>query len=134
MGLAKPAELNHYPGPKHVLDLAAPLELSAKQKAETQKIFERMRAEAMRLGRLIVERERALDALFAKNAINHASLRTASREIALLQGSLRAAHLRAHVEMKRLLTPAQVRKYDELRGYDAQGGAGAHDPRRHGKD
>lgn len=35
MGLAKPAELNRYPGPMHVLELAEKLQLSALQKRDT---------------------------------------------------------------------------------------------------
>src|SRR5437867_1305997 len=48
MGFAKAAELNQYPGPKHVLELASKLRLSEQQKAEAQKIYERMHAEARR--------------------------------------------------------------------------------------
>jgi Spy/CpxP family protein refolding chaperone len=131
MGMAKAAELNHYPGPKHVLELAVKLDLSDAQVAETRKIFEKMHAEAVRLGALIVGKERELDALFAKNEINRGKLESVSREIGLLQGSLRAAHLRAHLEMKSLLTPLQVKKYDALRGYDA--GGGAHEHHAHGE-
>jgi Spy/CpxP family protein refolding chaperone len=134
MGLAKAAELNHYPGPRHVLDLGVKLELTPEQSAATQAAFERMREEAMRLGRQIVERERALDAMFAKGDIDAGKLRAATSEIARLQGDLRAAHLAAHLEMRRILSPAQIKKYDELRGYagaDKQTPA-AHD-HRHGK-
>lgn len=53
MGTAKVAELNHYPGPRHVLDLAYQSNLSEKQRKETQKIFDKMREEAVRLGKLI---------------------------------------------------------------------------------
>jgi hypothetical protein len=49
MGLAKAAELHHYPGPRHVLDLAEPLQLSAEQRQKTQAIFAAMRTEAVRL-------------------------------------------------------------------------------------
>ena len=38
MGLARAAELNHYPGPKHVLQLAAELNLSEKQSAEVEEL------------------------------------------------------------------------------------------------
>jgi Spy/CpxP family protein refolding chaperone len=34
-----------------------------------------------------------------------------------LQGELRVTHLTAHLEMKKILSPQQVAKYDELRGY-----------------
>ena len=126
MGLAKAAELNHYPGPRHVLELSGQMELTPEQSTATQAAFERMREEAVRLGRQIVERERALDAMFAKSEIDAGKLRAATSEIAQLQGSLRAAHLAAHLEMRRILSPAQIKKYDELRGYD--GGAGKQTP------
>ena len=68
MGLAKAAELNHFPGPKHVLDLAQQLQLSEKQITETKKIFDSMRGEATRLGRSVVDREKELDRLFVAEA------------------------------------------------------------------
>ena len=117
MGLAKAAELNHYPGPRHVLELAAELQLTPEQRASAQAAFDRMRDEAVRLGRRIVERERTLDAMFARADIDAGRLRASTSEIARLQGELRAAHLSAHLEMRRLLSPAQIKKYDELRGY-----------------
>lgn len=128
MGLAKAAELNHYPGPRHVLELGARLELTPAQRAATEAAFRQMRDEAVRLGRQIVERERALDAMFAKGEIDAGKLRAATPEIAGLQGNLRAAHLAAHLEMRRLLSPAQIKKYDELRGYT---GAGQQTPAAH---
>lgn len=127
MGLAKAAELNSYPGPRHVLDMADALQLSDGQRAVTRRVYDAMHAEAVRLGRLIVDREKKLDAMFARGSIEEGALRRATREIALLQGSLRATHLRAHLEMKRILSPAQVRKYDQLRGYQEEGGAHKHE-------
>ena len=62
MGLAKPAELNHYPGPKHLLELAGPLTLSAAQTAQIDTIRAAMLSSAQHLGVQIVEAERALDA------------------------------------------------------------------------
>jgi Spy/CpxP family protein refolding chaperone len=121
MGLAKAAELNHYPGPRHVLDLGGQLELTPEQRAQTQATFDKMREEAVRLGHRIVERERALDAMFAQGEIDAGKLRAATSEIAQLQGSLRAAHLAAHLEMRRILSPQQIKKYDELRGYNGTG-------------
>src|ERR671938_205396 len=46
MGLALAAELNGYPGPSHVLELADKLELSADQRASMQRLFDAMKAEA----------------------------------------------------------------------------------------
>jgi hypothetical protein len=117
MGQAKAAELNHYPGPRHVLDLSEQLQLSETQRTETQQIYDRMHQDAVRLGALIVVKERQLDHLFATQAVKVDSLGSLTKEIAQLQGDLRLVHLRAHVEMKRLLSQEQVSKYDELRGY-----------------
>ena len=119
MGLAKAAELNHYPGPRHVLDLAAPLQLSEAQRAEARTIYERMHREAVRLGALIVGRERDLDQLFATRAASAQTLHQLASEIAQLRGALRVTHLQAHVEMRGVLSDAQVATYDELRGYHA---------------
>jgi Spy/CpxP family protein refolding chaperone len=121
MGLAKAAELNHYPGPLHVLELAAPLHLSDAQRAETQRIYDQMRQEARRLGQLIVAKEQELDRLFATQEVNAASLHVVGSEIGRLQGDLRLVHLQAHLDMKRLLSPEQISAYDELRGYRLDG-------------
>src|SRR6266436_8209713 len=50
MGLALAAELNGYPGPSHVLELADKLGLSADQRARVGQFFESMRQEALPLG------------------------------------------------------------------------------------
>lgn len=126
MGLAKVAELNHYPGPRHVLDLATQLQLSEAQRAETQKIYDGMHREAVRLGALIVDKEQELAQLFATGAVESQNLQHVAQQIARLQGELRVVHLQAHVEMKRLLSHAQVSKYDELRGYASRASPGSH--------
>jgi hypothetical protein len=50
MGMAKAAELNGYPGPVHVMALAAQLGLSETQQRDVKAIFERMSAAAKPLG------------------------------------------------------------------------------------
>ena len=47
MGLAKAAELNGYPGPAHVLELAGELELSAEQRERTQEVWQAMDARCL---------------------------------------------------------------------------------------
>ncbi|HEY6192034.1 MAG TPA: hypothetical protein VI215_06860 [Bacteroidota bacterium] len=117
MGLAKAAELNRYPGPKHVLDMAAELNLNQEQKAMTQKAFEEMHKKAVRVGRELVETERELDKEFASGTINTNRLDSLTAHIGELQGRLRATHLRAHLAEKEILTAGQVNKYIDLRGY-----------------
>lgn len=128
MGLALAAELNAYPGPAHALELAAALELTRKQTARLEDIKDRMTADAMRLGRQLVEAERELDGLFASARITDAVLQEKTEAIGLLQGRLRAVHLATHIETRSVLTPRQVQRYDELRGYRQGSGSGGHRP------
>jgi Spy/CpxP family protein refolding chaperone len=117
MALAKAGDLNHYPGPLHVLELAEQLKLSDAQKRRTEAIRKTMLDETIPLGTRIIEKERELDQLFVRGAIDNATLDSTLADIGRLQGELRAAPLRAHLEQKKILTPEQIAKYDELRGY-----------------
>lgn len=56
IGLAKPAELNGFPGPMHVLEHASQLELSTQQQEDTRRLMERHKAEARALGAELVAR------------------------------------------------------------------------------
>ncbi len=117
MGFAKAAELNGYPGPAHVLELADELALSPLQKASTEQVFERMQSSARTLGARLIDEERQLDELFASKAISRESLAKALISIAALQGEIRQTHLRAHLEEAQILSEAQAAKYWHLRGY-----------------
>jgi len=121
MGLAKAAELNQYPGPVHVLELASQLNLSAEQKARTQALFNDMQAKAVHFGRMLVEEERNLDTLFSSKTITPATLATSLKRIGMLQAQVRQAHLEAHLAQAGILSPAQAAKYVELRGYNNTG-------------
>ena len=117
MGYAKAAELNHYPGPKHVLEIAIELELNELQLTRSRQIFESMQARAAQLGRQLVDRERELDRLFASSSITPESLKNKLSEIAALESQIRFAHLGAHLEQKVVLSDQQALQYDQLRGY-----------------
>ena len=132
MGFAMPAELNSYPGPKHVLELWEDLALNEAQRGRVQQSFDAMHEAAVRLGAEIVAKERDLDALFAGGAADERRLHSLAREIGALEGELRFAHLRAHLETREVLTPAQLLAYDRLRGY-GEGGHGGHHPGGHGE-
>lgn len=123
MGLAKAAELNRYPGPRHVLDLADRLRLTESQRKAIEDVFASMRTQATALGKNIVNEEQTLNRLFAQGGITYQQLKQRVDEIARLQGDLRYAHLRAHLATRGLLTPQQLQQYDTLRGYKHHGGA-----------
>lgn len=122
MGLAKAAELNGYPGPAHVLELAKQLALSATQEQATEAIFELMQSQAKSVGKRLVDEERKLDDLFASKAISPPLLHQTLESIASLQTEVREIHLRAHLDEAAVLSEAQAMKYWQLRGY--AGGAG----------
>lgn len=116
MGMAQPAELNGYPGPRHVLDLADSLGLTSAQTRRTQAVFDAMHERAVELGREIVDAEKALDAAFADGA-SARELEALVTDLAGLRGALRWTHLRAHLETAEILTRHQRHEYDRLRGY-----------------
>lgn len=117
MGFALAAELNHYPGPRHALEMADHLGLSAAQRATIVRAREAMQQDARRHGEAIVAMERDLDRGFASGAMDSTRLRAHTAEIARLQGELRFVHLAAHLAVRASLTPEQVARYDAMRGY-----------------
>jgi hypothetical protein len=118
MGLALAAELNGYPGPSHVLELADKLELTSDQRTQVQGLFASMKAEAQPIGKKLVAQEIELDRLFASRAITPDTLKASTAAIAVTQGELRETHLKYHLSTAVLLTPAQMQRYAELRGYE----------------
>ena len=128
MGLALAAELNGYPGPMHVLELADALGLTDQQRARMHDLFAAMRAEAIPLGDKLIAQEAELDRGFADRTIAPSSLAASVGAIGATQAELRHTHLKYHLSAAEVLTPAQVQRYGELRGYQAgmQHPAGRH--------
>jgi Spy/CpxP family protein refolding chaperone len=121
MGLALAAELNGYPGPSHVIELADKLGLSADQRAKMQDLFDSMKAEAMPIGAKLIEQEAELDKQFASRTVTPDSLKAHTAAVAATQGLLRETHLKYHLSTGSILTPPQMTKYAELRGYGGVG-------------
>ena len=120
MGLALAAELNGYPGPSHVLELADKLDLSADQRASVQRLFDSMKAEAVPLGSKLIEQEADLDRQFASRTVTPESLGASTAAVAATQGLLRETHLKYHLSTSAILSPSQMTKYAELRGYGGE--------------
>ena len=76
-----------------------------------------MKAEAVPVGERLIEQEAKLDRLFADREITPANLNAATEEIGMTQARLRQTHLKYHLAMMDVLSPAQVERYRELRGY-----------------
>lgn len=104
------------------------MRLTKEQAVRTKTIYDKMRQEAVTPGKLLFDKERMLDDLFATGQIDKPQLESVVSEIARLQDQLRAAHLRAHLQMKVVLSDKQISRYDEQSGYESGEG---HDSPHH---
>ena len=109
------AEVQGYPGPRHVLDMAKDLQLTDSQKKTVQTIFADMQGRAKELGQTIVNIEEEFASAFAQGLVTEKSIRDDSEEIGRLRGKLRAVHLVAHVKTQKILSANQVSLYKKLR-------------------
>jgi hypothetical protein len=117
MGLARPADINGYPGPIHVLEQADALGLSSEQRAAVQSLYDQMRTEASALGEEFLAQYGGLELAFRDGTITPKELGERTSEIGRIEGALRAAHLRYHLSTRAILTPEQLGTYMRLRGY-----------------
>jgi hypothetical protein len=134
MGLAKPAELNGFPGPMHVIELAPQLGLTADQMAKTQAAMDTMKARGRELGAAYVAAEAAVDDAFRSGA-SHDVIAARVAQAGQLLAEIRMAHLDAHLAITPLLSPTQRVRYTGLRGYTGASPAGhtSPHPNRHHK-
>jgi Spy/CpxP family protein refolding chaperone len=131
-GLAQVADVNGYPGPKHVLEFADALALTGTQRVLTTRLRDETFAKAREAGKALVDAERALAARFAGGRITEPELAAALERIGDLQARLRGIHLRAHLRQRGLLTTIQQTRYGALRqGVAAPAADPAHSPGSH---
>jgi hypothetical protein len=118
-GMAKPAELNGYPGPRHVLDAydAGEFALTDEQHEQIEAQYAGMRSEAIALGEQIVDIEKEIDRALTDKTITEEFLQNKVAESADLYGKLRFVHLKYHLATVDILSREQVERYNELRGY-----------------
>ena len=121
MAQALPAEVNGYPGPRHVLDAADEgiLDLRPSERQAVARIYDRMHVRAVAKGAEVLAAEAELAGRFRHGHIDPAILTELAGRIARLRGELRTIHLAAHLETRELLTPEQISAYRALRGYEA---------------
>jgi hypothetical protein len=117
MTMALPAELNGYPGPLHVIELADTLALTPTQIARMQGLYDDMKRQAVALGERLIVQETELDRQFAGRTVTAATLVEATAAIGKMQGELRATHLRYHLLTVEILTGDQLQRYAAARGY-----------------
>jgi Spy/CpxP family protein refolding chaperone len=126
MGFAKAAELNNYPGPRHLLDLKKELGLSEEQVSTFTDMFYTMEAQAQPLGKKLVQAEAALNDLFASGQASEESLADLTSQIGKLKANLRYVHLSTHIKTRPHLSRHQIYQYNQLRGYGSSAGHAHH--------
>jgi hypothetical protein len=87
-GMAKLAELNGYPGPRHVLDLANKLKLTDEQKKNITTIYNDMKKKALELGQKIVNIERIANEEFVNKSITDIQIKQLILKSAEIYGQL----------------------------------------------
>jgi len=117
MGLARAAELNSFPGPRHLLDLKVDLYLTREQIARIEAIHAKMKTRAIAKGEAILQGESHLANLFSAGRPTAAETTRMTQHLGIMRGQLQAIHLLAHIESARELTAEQIERYDRIRGY-----------------
>jgi hypothetical protein len=120
-GLAKAAELNGVPGPAHLLEMKDEVPLADEQVSTITKIYEGMKAQAIKQGERLISLEWELESHFQNRTITDAILRSSLEAIAEVRKELRYVHLATHLQMPEILSPDQIEKYNALRGYSNAG-------------
>lgn len=113
-GMGMVADHAGYPGPRHVLDMAADLGLTAAQRASMEKIFAEMHEKAVARGKELLEAEARLEQMF-RDARPEADLREQAFRVDSIHAELRWIHLSAHLAAQKILTPEQIARYSQLR-------------------
>ena len=117
MGMARAAELNGYPAPMMVLEMAQTLKLTPEQAAAARELMTRHKAEVRKLGAELVDAERQLDVAFREHRAQETDVTRLTTQIGQLQGRIRASHLRTHLAAQALLTPEQMQQYAGMHGF-----------------
>jgi len=116
-GLAKAAELNGMPGPVHLLELRAKINLTEDQVLAIEKIYKTMKLKAIKQGKRLIALEQELELLFRSGSVKPEVLRSLLSKISKTRMELRFTHLAAHLKSPEILSKEQITTYNEIRGY-----------------
>ena len=117
MGIAPAAEMNGLPGRAHVIELSDKIGRSEAQLLKVRELFASMKDETVAIGMRLIAQGTVLDEQFASKTIGAESLAEATKSIGETQEALRLGHLKFHLAMADILSPAQTERYKAPRGY-----------------
>jgi hypothetical protein len=113
------AERNLFPAPQTAIFMANDLGLDGAQRRRLHELQLALDSQVALIGRRIQAEEARLDRAFMENVIDSGRIDGLTARIGALQAQLRAALLRAHLATRDLLSPEQLLRYAELRGFEA---------------
>ncbi len=113
--MARAAEAHGLPGPKHVLEHADALELSASQRERMNSLMTSMHTAALREGKAVLDAEIALDGELASATPDAERVAELAQAVGRARGRLRNVHLTTHLAAAPVLTVEQRAKYVQLR-------------------
>lgn len=125
-GMAFYADINGYPGPKHVLEMQEALKLTDDQFKDISAIIDEMRENARAMGVLIIAKEQELESSFRQGKASESHTKQLATEIGSLRGALRSVHLTAHIQARSVLTKEQIATYMALRHKEHNQKKGSH--------
>ena len=104
--MAKAAELNGFPGPRHVLDLKRN-GLTSKQVSEIEEIYRKMNLLYIKVGAELVAKA-FMDREFKEKRVNSKSLKKMIQSSAVKYSELRYIQLVAHLETAKILKKGKL--------------------------
>ena len=113
------AERNLFPAPQTAIFMANDLGLDGTQRRRLHELQLTLDSQVATIGRRIQAEEARLDRAFMENVIDSGRIDGLTARIGALQAQLRATRLRAHLATRDLLSPQQLLRYAELRGFEA---------------
>jgi hypothetical protein len=117
-GMARAAEMNHYPLPDKVLTYKREMNLGPGQISKIKAIAKELHRKKLEMGLIIITNERTIDSLFRTNKFNNGSLIFYANRYGLYMGEIRNAILQACLATHYLLSAGQIAKLEALQKPD----------------
>ena len=116
--MALPATLNNYPMPEDVIKYKLKLDLGPVQITKITAIAKELHRKRVEMGPIIIKNERTLDSLFRIHNLDDGTIIFYATRYGAYQGELRNAILQACYATEKLMSPAQVKLFEELKSHN----------------
>lgn len=108
------AELNHFPLPDKIVQYKKELDLSPAQIIKINDVIKFLKMKKAEIGQSVVRNEKMLDSMFRTRKLDEGSVIYYANRYGLYEGEYRTAMLQACIRTENVLTPQQIRKFEQL--------------------